>query len=113
MRALRLTVVASLLAASGSHWAIVQAFAWARMAYLEAYDPCAICMIVEDGASGQGGASHSLSSGAPERRAELFPPSPLPAARLAVVSFPLPDVSASPRDAVSFRAFRPPRTALA
>lgn len=105
MRAVRAAVVFSLLAASGCHWALVQGFAWARMAYLERFDPCSICVMVDEAVAQSG-----PSLAAPQaQRAELFfeaRPEPLVPASMPYAAF---SVVAAPRDGTPSSFLRPPR----
>lgn len=94
LRAGRVLVVLSLLAGSGAHWALVQGAAWARMAYLRAFDPCALCLIVEDGASRSGPALAATEAGRPalffEARRSPARPAPARFAPPALAAVPLP-----------------------
>ncbi|MFA6318752.1 MAG: hypothetical protein WC943_15190 [Elusimicrobiota bacterium] len=86
MRCLRLTLVASLLYASGAHWLVLQSVAWTRMVIAAArtgstaqalattFDgrhPCEMCHRIQEGAQSQ----QQEKSLAPELRLEPCLPS--------------------------------------
>ena len=102
-RALRLLLVGALFCGMGGHWAVLQGFAWARMASkgekVDGRHPCTMCLKIKRSA----GAEVSLSASLRSSRAALVALGP---AAVGSVSAPARFLPTAPFS-VRIRAFSP------